>query len=163
MRDFSLLLNTNPTSLVLHFYAGLTGLWNRSVCEVLRDIGRITPGYECIHHDLFATQFAGGDPRRRFLTYLHCLYEANIPDVLVKPNRKKSDSSEVNVMFYSCRLTIHDLNVIAYYILSITTTPGVITCTKLSFSNSFIDDHDMRPSLRLLPSRHKVLIALNIF
>ena len=141
VRDFSLLLNTNPTSLVLHFYAGLTGLWNRSVCEVLRDIGRITPGYECMHHDIFDTQFAGGDPRRRFLTYLHCLYEANIPDVLVKPNRKEPNSSDVNVMFYSYRLTIHDLNVIAYYILSITRTPGVITCTKLSFSNSFIDDH----------------------
>ena len=50
VRDFSLLLNSNPTSLVLHFYAGLTGLWNRPVCELLRDIGTNPPGYEYIQH-----------------------------------------------------------------------------------------------------------------
>ena len=139
VRDFSLLLNSNPTSLVLHFYAGLTRLWNRPVCELLRDIGRNPPGYDCMHHQLLAVQFAGGDPRRRFLTYLHCLYEANMPDVLVKP--KKLKQSDLVVMFRSCQLTIHDLNVIAYYILSIARTSTDLTCTKLSFSKCFIDDH----------------------
>ena len=61
MRDFSLLLNSNPTSLVLHFYAGLTGLSSRPVCELLRDIGRNPPGYECMRQQLLADQFAGGD------------------------------------------------------------------------------------------------------
>ena len=139
VRDFSHLLNTNPTSLVLRFYAGLTKLWNRSVRELLRDIGRNPPGYECMQHELLAVQFTGGDPRRRFLTYLHCLYEAYIPDILVKPN--KSKKSEVDVMFRSSRLTIHDLNVIAYYILSIARTSTDLTCIKLSFTKCFIDDH----------------------
>ena len=142
VRDFSLLLNSNPTSLVLHFYAGLTGLYSRPVRELLRDIGRNPPGYDCIRHDIYATQIAGGDPRRRFLTYFHCLYEANVPDVLVKPKKSnKSKFSQVHVEFYSCRLTIHDLNVIAYYILSMARTPGDLTCTNLSFANCFIDDH----------------------
>ena len=142
VRDFSHLLNTNPTSLVLRFYAGLTKLWNRSVRELFRDIGRNPPGFKCMHHDVFATQFAGGDPRRQFLTYLHCLYEANIPNVLVEPKKsKKGEYSIVDVYFYSCQLTIHDLNVIAYYILSITRTSTDLTCTKLLFSKCFIDDH----------------------
>ena len=142
VRDFSQLLNTNPTTLVLSFYAGLTKLWNRSVRELLHDIGKNPPGYKCMHQQVFATRFAGGDPRRRFLTYLHCLYEANIPDVLVKPKKsKKSKLSEVDVMFNSSRLTIHDLNVIAYYTLSMTSISTNLTCIKLSFSNCFIDDH----------------------
>ena len=141
VRDFSLLLNSNPTSLVLHFYAGLTGLSSRPVCELLRDIGRNPPGYECMRQQLLADQFAGGDPRRRFLTYLHCLYEANIPDVLVKHEKsKESILTQVNVMFFSCRLTIHDLNVIAYYIMSMARTSTDLTCIKLSFNHSFIDD-----------------------
>ena len=142
VRDFSLLLNTNPTSFVLSFYAGLTRLWNRPVCELLSGIGTNPPGYECMQHELIAAQFAGGDPRRRFLTYLHCLYEANIQDVLVKPKKsKKLKLSEVDVYFYSCRLTIHDLNVIAYYILSMARTSTNLTCIKLSFSKCFIDDY----------------------
>ena len=125
VRDFSRLLDTNPTSLVLRFYAGLTKLWNKLVRELLCDIGRKPPGYDCIQQR-----------RRRYLTYLHCLYEANIPDILVKPNKTKFN--EAVVVFFSCRLTIHDLNVIAYYIASTSTN---LTCTRLSFPNCFIDDH----------------------
>ena len=142
VRDFSQLLNTNPTSLVLRFYAGLTKLWNKPVCELLRDIGRNPPGYECMHQSSLDVQFVGGDPRRRFLTYLHCLYEANIPDVLAKPEKSKTSIlTEVDVIFYSCRLTIHDLNVIAYYIMSMARTSTDLTCIKLSFHKCFIDDH----------------------
>ena len=139
VRDFSHLMNNNPTSLVLSFYAGLTRLWNKQVHELLHDIGRNPPGYECMQHELLGVQFTGGDPRRRFLTYLHCLYEAYIPEILVKPN--KSKKSEVDVMFRSSRLTIHDLNVIAYYILSMARTCTDLTFIKLSFSECFIDDH----------------------
>ena len=142
VRDFSQLLNTNPTSLVLSFYAGLTKLWNRPVRELLHDIGRSPPGYECMRQSSLDVQFVGGDPRRRFLTYLHCLYEANIPDVLAKPEKSKTSIlTEVDVIFYYCRLTIHDLNVIAYYIMSMARTSTDLTCIKLSFTKCFIDDH----------------------
>ena len=161
MRDFSLLLNSNPTSLVLHFYAGLTGLYSRPVRELLRDIGRNPPGYDCIRHDIYATQIAGGDPRRRFLTYFHCLYEANVPDVLVKPKKSnKSKFSQVHVEFYSCRLTIHDLNVIAYYILSMARTPGDLTCTNLSFANCFIDDHGYEAFVATLTEQAQQSLAV---
>ena len=159
VRDFSLLLNTNTTSLVLRFYAGLTRLWNRSVCKLLLDIGRNPPSHDCICHEVFTTQFAGGDPRRQFLTYLHCVYEANIPDILVKPKKsKKNKFSQVDIIFYCCRLTIHDLNVIAYYILSIAKTSGDLT---YHFLTALLMIMDTKPSLQLLQSRYKVVLALD--
>ena len=88
VRDFTHIVNTNPTSLVLHFYAGLTKLENKSVCQLLCKLGREPPGHDCIHQ-VYAAQCAGGDPRRLFLTYLHCLYEANMTSVLVKPKERK--------------------------------------------------------------------------
>ena len=120
VRDFSLLLNTNPTSLVLRFYAGLTKLWNKYVRELLCDIGREPPGYDCIRQ-LHATHSAGSDPRRRFLTYLHCLYEANMTNVLVKldVNSPHETGYLVLINFFHYRLTIYDISAISYYILSI--------------------------------------------
>ena len=149
VRDFSQLLHSNPTSLVLRFYAGLTKLWNKYVSELLCDIGRNPPGFDCIHQ-VYAAQCAGGDPRRRFLTYLHCLYEANISHVLVKPG-------SVSVLYNFFRLTIHDLNVISYYILSIARISHP-TCTELSFHSCFIDDHGVEALVATIikqaPSQH---------
>ena len=140
VRDFNKIVNTNPTSLVLLFYAGLTKLENKSVCQILCDLGKNPPSFDCIHQ-VYAAQCAGGDPRRQFLAYLHCLYEANIPDVLVKPEeRKESKSLYVIVDYQLYRPTIHDLNVISYYILSIARVSHP-TGTLLSFLDCLIDDH----------------------
>ena len=77
MRDFTHIANTNPTSLVVQFYAGLTKLENKSVCELLS-------GRDCIFQ-VYTAQCTDCDPHRLFLTYLHCLYEANRTSVIVKP------------------------------------------------------------------------------
>ena len=140
VRDFNKIVNTNPTSLVLLFYAGLTKLENKSVCQILCDLGKNPPSFDCIHR-VYAAQCAGGDPRRQFLAYLHCLYEANIPDVLVKPEESKESKSLYVIVDYQLyRPTIHDLNVISYYILSIARVSHP-TGTLLSFSDCFVDDH----------------------
>ena len=101
------------------------------------------PGPDCIHKG-YAAHCAGGDPHGLFLTYLHCLYEANKTSVIVKPQEILFlGSLRVVVEYQLCRLTIHDLSVILCYILSITRISHPIN-TMLSFVDCFIDDHGIQ-------------------
>ena len=60
--------------------------------------------------------------------------------VLVKPRETELFKSCVIVDYQLYRLTIHDLNVISYYILSIARISHP-TRTRLSFGDCFIYDH----------------------
>ena len=78
MRDFIRIMTSNPTSLVLRFYAGLTKLENNKVCKFLSRIGINPPGIFSFNN----MSTVSSDPRRLFLTYLHCLYEAKCTKTL---------------------------------------------------------------------------------
>ena len=107
VKDFICIMTSNPTSLVLRFYAGITKLESERVCKYLRRIGMNPPGFYVLNN----LRTASSDPRRLFLTYLHCLYEAKHNKILCQ-----FDSKEL-VCFDCYRLSIHDLNVIWYFML----------------------------------------------
>ena len=107
VKDFICIMTSNPTSLVLHFYAGITKLENERVCKYLSRIG-MNPPDAFVFNNLCT---ASSDPRRLFLTYLHCLYEAKHNKILCQFD------SKVEVFFGYYRLSIHDLNVIWYFML----------------------------------------------
>ena len=133
--------------------------------QLLCKLGREPPCPDCINK-LYAAQCAGDDSRRLFLTYLHCLYEANIASVLVKPNeRKVARSVSIGIFFLYYRLTIHD---ISYYLLSITRISHS-TDTMLSLSNCFIDDYGIETLVANITkqaqryhSHHSTLIGLTL-
>ena len=107
VRDFIRIMTSNPTSLVLRFYAGITKLESERVCKYLSRIGMNPPGLFVLN----ILRAASSDPRRLFLTYLHCLYEAKHNKILCQ-----FDSKDL-VCFDYYRLSIHDLNVIWYFML----------------------------------------------
>ena len=109
VRDFIRIMISNPTSLVLRFYAGITKLESERVCKYLSRIGMNPPDFSALNNLCTAPS----DPRRLFLTYLHCLYEAGHTSILCQFDNK----SVVCFEFY--RLSVHDLNVIWYYISDI--------------------------------------------
>ena len=75
IRDFIRIMTSNPTSIVLHFHAGITKLENEKVCRYLCQIGKKAPELNFLL-ELVRTRSVGCDRRRLFLSYLHCLYEA---------------------------------------------------------------------------------------
>ena len=83
VKDFICIMTSNPTSLVLRFYAGITKLESERVCKYLCQIGMNPPGL-FVFNDLFT---ASSDPCRLFLTYLHCLYEAKHNKILCQFDR----------------------------------------------------------------------------
>ena len=108
VRDFMRIMTSNPTSLVLRFYAGITKLESKRVCKYLSQIGMNPPGVSVFKNLCTASS----DPRRLFLTYLHCLYEAKHNKILCQ-----FDSKDYVVCLGFYRLSIHDLNVIWYFML----------------------------------------------
>ena len=107
VKDFICIMTINPTSLVLRFYAGITKLVSERVCKYLSQIGMNPPGLFVLNNLCTASS----DPRRLFLTYLHCLYEAKHNKILCQFDSKDK-------VFFECyRLSNHDLNVIWYFML----------------------------------------------
>ena len=112
VRDFQHLIHNHPTSLILSFYAGLTQLNNEGVCSVLKQIGKNPPQDTAIT----ALVRENIDYRRLFLTYLHCLYEAN-KRIFVEPDLKLHQLPFASICFNYLKLSAHDVNVIWYYML----------------------------------------------
>ena len=130
VRDFIRIMTSNPSSLVLRFYAGITKLESERVCKFLCRIGMNPPGlFAIINLSTYSS-----DPRRLFLTYLHCLYEAKCTKTLCQFDSK----FEVSFQFY--RLSYHDLNVIWYFMLDMVEKcqPEVL---KFNFHSCDINDH----------------------
>ena len=138
VKDFICIMTSNPTSLVLRFYAGITKLESERVCKYLSRIGMYPPGYFVLNNLCTASS----DPRRLFLTYLHCLYEAKHNKILCQ---FAADSKE-SVCFGFYRLSIHDLNVIWYFMLDMIEKchPEVL---MVSFSFCEINDHGIESAV----------------
>ena len=66
----------------------------------------------------------------------------------------------MSFLFY--RLTIHDLNVISYYILSITRISHPTEYIVIFFETALLMIMELRLLLQILPSKHKVIIAINL-
>ena len=141
VRDFKRIVSNNPTSLILSFYAGITRLENRGVRECLYLIGMNPPDNSVIN-DLFVTRSEVYDCRRLFLAYLHCLYEAKMQNLLVKP-------AICCVDFQHYRLSVHDLNIIWYYILDMVRLcyPSQVL---FGFHDSFDGDHAIESAVTTL-------------
>ena len=136
VKDFICIMTSNPTSLVLRFYAGITKLESERVCKYLSQIG-MNPPDAFVFNNLCT---ASSDPRRLFLTYLHCLYEAKHNKILCQ-----FDSKSV-VFFGLYRLSIHDLNVIWYFMLDMIEKchPEVLT---VYFFMCEISDHGIESAV----------------
>ena len=136
VRDFIRIMTSNPTSLVLRFYAGITKLESERVCKYLCQIGMNPPDY-FVFSNLCT---ASSDPRRLFLTYLHCLYEAKHNEILCQ-----FDSKDL-VCFAYYRLSIHDLNVIWYFMLDMIEKchPEVLV---VCFLDCKINDHGIESAV----------------
>ena len=136
VRDFIHIMTSNPTSLVLRFYAGLTKLESERVCKYLSQIGKNPPDL----YVLCDLRTASSDPRRLFLTYLHCLYEAKHNKILCQ-----FDSRDF-VCFMYYRLSIHDLNVIWYFMLDMIEKfhPEVL---NVAFFDCEINDHGIESAV----------------
>ena len=136
VKDFICIMTSNPTSLVLRFYAGITKLESEMVCKYLRRIGMNPPGFYALNNLCTASS----DPRRLFLTYLHCLYEAKHDKILCQ-----FDSKDL-VCFGLYRLSIHDLNVIWYFMLDMIEKchPEALA---VAFCECEIDDHGIESAV----------------
>ena len=136
VRDFIRIMTSNPTSLVLHFYAGITKLESERVCKYLSQIGMNPPGAFVFNN----LRSASSDPRRLFLSYLHCLYEAKHNKILCHFD------SKYFVTFGFYRLSIHDLNVIWYFMLDMIEKyhPEVLT---VHFFACEINDHGIESAV----------------
>ena len=87
---------------VLLFYAGMSKLENSNVCKYLHRIGMKPPHFDAILPNICDTLSEAGDSRRLFLTFLHCLYEADRSDLLVKPLpdfESSTDSHKIDISF----------------------------------------------------------------
>ena len=92
------ILNRNPLSQVLHFYAGLTSLSNNQALKLLSQYLREAADYLTI-----MTQFHPHDPRPRLsakaLTFLNCLYESqneaimNLPETYLLYNENVREAA----------------------------------------------------------------------
>ena len=136
VKDFICIMTSNPTSLVLRFYAGITKLESERVCKYLSQIGMNPPDYLFFNN----LRTASSDPRRLFLTYLHCLYEA-------KHNKTLCPLVSKNLVCFALyRLSIHDLNVIWYFMLDMIEKcyPEVLYVT---FIGCEINDHDIESAV----------------
>ena len=186
VKDFICIMTSNPTSLVLRFYAGLTKLESERVYKYLSQIGMSPPDFFAFNK----LRDASSDPRRLFLTYLHCLYEAKHNKILCQFDRKDF------VYFGFYRLSVHDLNVIWDFMLDMIEKchPEVLTvvffmckindrgiesavttfinqantlnCSKGCFSLLFSDDgityNGVRSLTKLMRTKHVSLIEFNL-
>ena len=136
VKDFICIMTSNPTSLVLRFYAGITKLENERVCKYLSQIGMNPPGLFVLNNLCTASS----DPRRLCLTYLHCLYEAKHNKILCQFDSKDE------VCFGLYRLSIHDLNVIWYFMLDMIEKchPKALTVVFLACG---INDHGIESAV----------------
>ena len=136
VRDFQYLIDNNPTSLILPFYAGITRLNNEGVRSVLKQIGKNPPQDTAIS----ALVQKGIDYRRLFLTYLHCLYEAN-KSIFGEPDLKLHHAAPVAyICFDYLKLSAHDVIVIWYYMLDFVRMFYPTTTLTFTFKNCHIDD-----------------------
>ena len=136
VRDFQYLIHNNPTSLILPFYAGITRLNNEGVRSVLKQIGKNPPQDTAIT----ALLREGTDYRRLFLTYLHCLYEAN-KSMFVEPDLKLHQYLPVaSICFDYLKLSAHDVIVIWYYMLDFVRMFYPTTTLTFTFQSCHIED-----------------------
>ena len=146
VRDFIRIMTSNPTSPVPFFYAGITKLENEKVCRYLCQIGKKAPGANILL-ELERTRSIGCDRRRLFLSYLHCLYEANKNILVCLQNRSHAF---IVVTFWYYRLSVHDLNVIFYYIFDIAIKCSTNCLVFFSFGNCSIGDHAIQSAVTTL-------------
>ena len=146
VKDFICIMTSNPTSLVLRFYAGITKLESVRVCKYLCQIGMNPPG-AFVFNNLCT---ASSDPRRLFLTYLHCLYEAKHNKILCQFDSKNL------VCFLYYRLSIHDLNVIWYFMLDMIEKchPEVL---EFIFMRTEINDHGIESAVTTFINQANIL------
>ena len=143
VRDFIRIMTSNPTSLVLRFYAGITKLDNVKVCKFLCQIGMNPPVTDSMARVYTITC----DPRRLFLTYLHCLYEAKCRTIVFQ-----SRLSVVDIAFCYYRLSVHDLNVIWYFMLDMARSvfPNLVS---FNFTACLLNDHGIESAVATLTKR----------
>ena len=135
--DFKRIMSINPMSLVLLFYAGMTKLENSSVCKYLHQIGKKPPQNMKIIPNICNTLSEARDSRRLFLTFLHCLYEADRSDL-----QPCLTESSVDISFTLYRLSVYNINVVFYSIVDIARLchPNEIT---LSIGICDLNDHQV--------------------
>ena len=84
VKDIQKILNRNPLSQVLHFYAGLTSLSNNQALKLLSQ--SLSEAVDCV---TIKTLSPPNDPRpwlsAKALTFLNCLYESQNENVLNLP------------------------------------------------------------------------------
>ena len=83
------------------------------------------------------------------MSYLHCLYEAN-KDILVSLHKSDQSLRYILVMFCFYSLSVHDLNVIFYYILDISLKCSTDDHVLFNFANCSIDDHAIQSAVTTL-------------
>ena len=148
VKDFICIMTSNPTSLVLRFYAGKAKLESERVCNYLSQIGMNPPGYFAVKN----LRTSSSDPRRLFLTYLHCLYEAKHNKIFCQFVSKDFVSFE----FY--RLSVHDLNVIWYFMLEMIEKchPEVL---KVNFFKCEINDRGIESAVTTFINQANTLMC----
>ena len=108
-----------------------------------------------IVHDLAIARSEADDLRRLFLAYLHCLYEANKQDLLVEPHIfepstiVKFEYKIALIVFDMYKLSVHDLNVIFFFILDL----GIIYypyVVNFTFEKCSVDDHGIETAVATL-------------
>ena len=75
-------LHTNPLSLVLPFYAGLTKLSNPGVCSILMEATKIPLDFQSLTERMVQNPVSeSSDSRRLLLALTNCIYESANKDV----------------------------------------------------------------------------------
>ena len=99
---------------------------------------------------------ANSDPRRLFLAYLHCLYEADRQDLLVKPPIAQpiilTKYGIVHIAFNLYKLSVHDLNVIFFFVLDLGINFFSSELT-FNFDTCSVDDHGIETAVATLTHR----------
>ena len=151
VRDFQYLIHNNPTSLILSFYAGITRLNNEGVCSVLKQIGKNPPQDTAVS----ALVQEGIDYRRLFLTYLHCLYEANKSN-FVEPDLQLHHAVPVAyICFDYLKLSAHDVIVIWYYMLDFVRMFYPTKPLTFNFQSCHIDDLGIESASTILLNKQE--------
>ena len=146
VRDFKLVMSSNPMSLIPPFYAGLTKLGDEAVCECLQQIGLKPPHLFKAIPELSVAKSEAGDTHRLFLAYIHCVFEADRWDLLVKA------TATTRICFMWYRLSVHDLNIIFSYLLYFARIcyPHSV---QLVCHSCFVNDHGIESAFKSLANR----------
>ena len=94
------------------------------------------------------------DPRRLFLTYLHCLYEAKHDEILCKFSCQSDSFTHLQVYFEYYHLSSHDLNVVWYFILDIA-RKCYPKSVLFNFQLCRLNDHSIESAVTTLFKREK--------